>query len=120
MNMYDVIRTLVRQTGHGSPAQERDLLLTVDATEQGYADLDSYKEVLAHKAREDAAALQATVAGPSSPADATAGLTEEQLQAELDRRAALTKAQTKPTGVTTAPAPPIPTTTEPAPAIPTS
>jgi hypothetical protein len=109
MNQYDVLRYLIRGQGHASPQQERDLLLTVDATEQGYADLESYKEVLAQKAREDAAALQATIAGPQAPADVTAGLTAEQLQAELDRRAALTKAQTAPTGVTTPPATPIPT-----------
>lgn len=112
MNLYDVIRYLVRGQGHASTAQERDLLLTIDGIEQGYADLESYKEVLSQKAREDAAALQATVAGaPSVPADVTAGLTAEQLQVELDRRAALAKAQTRPTGVpaTTPPAVPIPT-----------
>ena len=91
--LHNVVRQLVRGQGHASPAIERDLLLSIDADEQGYPDLESYKEVLAQKAREEAAALQAQVSGPSEPADVTAALSDEQLAAELDRRKALQAAQ---------------------------
>lgn len=93
MTIHDVIRHLIRNQGHGSPAAERDLLLAVDANEQGFPDLESYKKVLEQKAREEAAALQATAAGPADPADSTAGLSDEQLEAELERRKALQRAQ---------------------------
>lgn len=90
--LHDVIRYLIRNSGHASGALERDLLLTVDADEQGFADLESYKEVLAQKDREEAANAAAAAAGPSAPADTTAGLSDAELEAELERRAALKKA----------------------------
>lgn len=93
MNQYDVLRYLIRNTGHASGAAERDLLLAVDAAEQGYPDLESYKEVVQQKEREEAAARAAETAGPQQPADVTAGLDDDALEAELERRKALKKAQ---------------------------
>ena len=94
--LHNVVRQLVRGQGHASPAIERDLLLSIDADEQGYPDLESYKEVLAQKAREEAAALQSQLNGPSQPADVTAGLSDADLEAELERRKALQAAQSRP------------------------
>lgn len=91
--LHDVVRYLVRSTGHANTGVERDLLLAVDADEQGFPDLESYKETLAQKAREDAAANAAIGAAPAAPADVTAGISDDDLQAELDRRSALAAAQ---------------------------
>jgi hypothetical protein len=90
--VHDVIRYLIRATGHANTAIERDLLLTVDADEQGYKDLESYKAVLAQKEREEVAAARAELAGPQAPADTTAGLTDAQLTAEIARRQTLAAA----------------------------
>lgn len=110
---HDVLRYLIRSNGHASGAVEQDLLLTVDADEQGYADLESYKEALDQKKREEAASAQAAAAGPQVPADQTAGLTDEQLEAEMERRKALQAAHSGNRPTLTGQ--PIPTTVNPTP-----
>jgi hypothetical protein len=105
--IHDVLRYLIRSNGHASGAAEQDLLLTVDADEQGYESLDAYKDKLAQDAREAKAAAQAA-AGPQGLADSTAGLSDAQLEAELARRQALAAARQN--SPTVAPALPIPTT----------
>lgn len=52
--VYDVLRYLVRRVGGGDEAAFRDLLLTIDATEQGHPSLEAYKEALAELAAADA------------------------------------------------------------------
>lgn len=93
MNVHDVTRYLIRAVGHKDGNTERDLLLTVDANEQGFGDLESYKEHLAQQEREKKAQEQVVSSPPQTAADSTAALSDEQLQAELDRRSALAQAQ---------------------------
>lgn len=85
-NIHDVLRYLIRRAGHADTATERDLLLSVDADEQGYDSLEAYKEKLA----QDEAQAK-TSGNPNAGADLTTGLTDEQLQAELARRQANAK-----------------------------
>ena len=108
--IYDVLRTLVRNQGHRDGGFERDLLLTVDAAEQGFADLDSYKDHLAQIEREEKAKQRAE-------SDAEAGilpagpkqLSDAELDAELARRQALRNAQLNSPPVSSTQAPPIST-----------
>ena len=103
--LHNVLRYLVRGQGHGSPQTEQDLLLSIDADEQGYADLDTYKAALEQKKREDAAKAAAD-AGVVPVAASPVQLTDEQLQAELDRRNAVKAAQAG--SAAERPAPPAP------------
>lgn len=105
--IHDVLRSLVRLNGHSSGAAEQDLLLTVDADEQGFESLDAYKDKLAQDARDAKAAAQAST-GPQGLADSTSGLSDQQLEAELARRQALVAAKQNSPAV--APVLPIPTT----------
>lgn len=50
MNIHDVFRHLVRRVGAHDEGQLRDLLLAVDADEQGYDSLETYKVELAAQA----------------------------------------------------------------------
>lgn len=93
MNVHDVMRYLIRRSGASDANQERDLLLAVDANEQGFGDLESYKEHLAQQAREQAAAAAQVGAPPIAVADSTAAMSDDELQAELDRRKALADAK---------------------------
>lgn len=90
--LHNVLRYLVRGQGHGSPQIERDLLESIDADEQGFSDLDTYRAAQEQKRREEAAQA-AKDAGEQPVASSPSQLSDEQLQAELDRRAALKKAQ---------------------------
>ena len=90
--IHDVLRYLIRNQGHANTGIERDLLLTVDAAELGYANRESYEEVLAQQEKEARAKARAEAEG--QPAAAAAEPTIEQLEAELERRKALQQAQT--------------------------
>lgn len=94
--IYDVLRYVVRNQGHSSGDVERDLLLTIDSAEQGFADLESYKEQLAAQERE-AKAANSTAAQKVDAAQAQAAAintaSEADLEAELERRAAIRRAQ---------------------------
>ncbi len=106
MTIYDVLRYLIRQSGHASGNAERDLLLAVDAAEQGYPDLESYKEQLAQKEREDRAAAAAEAGTPAPAAGSPAELSDSELEAEIERRKALKAAKDTPNkaaGLTRAP-----------------
>ena len=104
--LHNVVRYLVRGQGHASPQLEQDLLLSIDADEQGYADLETYKAALEQQERERQAQA-AKDSGQAPAASSPSQLTDDQLQAELDRRNALKAAQA---GSAQRPEPPAPAT----------
>lgn len=93
--IHDVLRYLVRNQGHRSGDVERDLLLTIDAAEQGYPDLETYKEELDRQAREQAAANRGAAAAADAAANQAQAIntaTDADLEAELARRQAIKQA----------------------------
>lgn len=92
MTLHDVLRFLVR--GYHFPDEEGKLqaLLTVDAHEKGYPDLESYQVELAKQAA--AAARAANPDAPETDAEKAA-----RLEAENVRLQALVQAQTRATPV---------------------
>lgn len=86
MNLHDVIRYLVRRVGGHDDGQTRDLLLSIDADEEGFTgDLDAYKAKLAALARERQDPAQ--LAAQQLAAAQNAGqLSDADLEAELARR----------------------------------
>lgn len=95
-DIYDVLRYLIRNQGHANGAVEQDLLLTVDSAAQGFPDLETYKAELERQAREKAAQERAAAgveAAQGGAFQSPAQLSDAQLAAEVERRAALRTAQ---------------------------